>query len=140
MTPVTQLVECLLLHARAATDGRGFKSRPAREQKTTGPDGKPSGLDQLGPRSVDMGMTRLRRVATEQCSLPGCYLSMALQTNSGSLSADFNAQEDVTTELANEAIDRMTATDEAAAQVDHSDYDPVEAVLADTESGGVALG
>ena len=47
----------------------------------------------------------------------------------------------MTAELANEAISRLTATDEAAASVDHSDYDPAEAVLASKDQDlGVALG
>jgi hypothetical protein len=66
------------------------------------------------------------------------------QKNRGSLPADFNAQEDVTAELANEAIGRMEGTDEDVAPssgADHSDYDAREAVLGGLAAGaGVALG
>jgi hypothetical protein len=43
-------------------------------------------------------------------------------------------------ELANEAISRLTATDEAAASVDHANYDPAEAFLGKDQDLGVALG
>jgi len=51
-------------------------------------------------------------------------------------SGDF---EDVTSELADEAIGRMTATDEAAASADHANYDPAESFLGKDQDLGVAL-
>jgi len=90
-----------------------------------------------------MGMTRLRLIVWSSVYDPAFTLVWP-QKNRGSLPADFNAQEDVTEELAGEAIGRMEDTDEdvgPSAGADHSDYDAREAVLGGLAAGvGVALG
>lgn len=86
-----------------------------------------------------MGLTWFRRADQHSAPATRPFPRRGLKTSLGSLAAGFNAQKDVSSELADQAIDRMTATDEAAEQVDHANYDPAEAALKDQDLG-VALG
>jgi hypothetical protein len=93
-----------------------------------------------------MGLTWFRQRITNRLLLLGRYSDVATKSNQRILVANLSDTEDVTSELANEAADRMERTDQTLSgegdtrEVAHADYDPVASLTGGDADTGVALG